>query len=133
MPIRGTFAAHQVELHDVEEFAVARIDLHFSVAKNVVGAAQARCDLLAPSELNRLEGSRIVRRIALLIETDAKIERQPRVSYRPRVLNIKRLLFSIRETGGGGRQTADIEVTILALTESTRIRRLYRRARCRTR
>ena len=45
-------------------------------------------------------------------------------------MNVKRLVSSVGGTGGGGRQTANIEITVLALTQSTRVRRLYRRARC---
>ena len=39
MPVRGALTARQVELHNVEELAIAGIDLHLPVMEDVIGAA----------------------------------------------------------------------------------------------
>ena len=62
VPVVGTErAARQAELHDVEELAVARIHLDLAVVEQVVGAADTRGDLVAPTEVDRVE-HRTVRR-----------------------------------------------------------------------
>ena len=64
-------SARQAHLHDVEELAVAGVDLDLAVVQQVVGAADARRDLVSVAELNGRKACGIVGRLGFLVETDA--------------------------------------------------------------
>ena len=83
-------AARQAHLHDVVELAVAGVDLDLAVVQQVIGAADARSDLVAPAELHRREAGRIVGRLRLLVEAETQVEGQA-VSYLPGILEVERL------------------------------------------
>src|SRR6266853_710669 len=85
-------AAGQTELHDVEELAVAGIDLQLAVMKHVVSAADTRSNLVAPAEVEIGKPCGIESRVLLVVQADADIQCQSAVSDRPGILNVDSLV-----------------------------------------
>src|SRR6266404_4151582 len=85
-------AARQIVLHDVEEVPEAAVYLNFAVAREVIGGAQARGNLLAPSEIDALKtGQRVIGRQAFLVQSHAQVQGQPAPNS-PRVLNVESMV-----------------------------------------
>src|SRR5216684_3972452 len=72
---RGSaLVARKAELHDVEEFAPARVDLDLAVVKQVVSATDSRSNLLAPTEVDVGKTLRIECRVMFVVEPNAGID-----------------------------------------------------------
>ena len=82
--------ARQAHLHDVVELAVAGINLDLAVVQQVIGAADARSDLVTPAELDRGEAGRIVGRLKFVVEADTEVQGQA-VADLPGILEVDRL------------------------------------------
>src|SRR5262249_604006 len=89
MPIvAAKLTLSQTQLHDVEELAIAGIDLDLAIVQDVVRAANPGCDLIAPAEVDGWESIWIVCRIVFVVEAHADVEREPRILDRPGILEI---------------------------------------------
>src|SRR6267142_2675689 len=119
-------AAGQTKLHDVEELAVAGIDLQLAVMKHVIGAADARSNFVAPAKVKIGEPDGIESRVLLMVQADPNIQSQSAVPDRPGILNIDSLICRFRGAGIGNGVAAGKEIAILTHTESASITRLDR-------
>ena len=108
-------AARQTHFHDVVEHAVAAVDLDLAVMEQVISAAQAGSNLLAPAEIDGREPGRIVGRHMLLVETETQVEGQA-MPHVPRVLDIDGMSGLLGGTSVGNGLAADLKVPIPALT-----------------
>ncbi len=79
-------ASSQTQLHDVEELAVAGINLEFAVVQHIIGGADAGSDLIAPAEVDRREPFGIISRVGFMIKADPQVQRQSGIPDSPSVL-----------------------------------------------
>ena len=105
--------AGQAHLHDVVELAVAGVDLDLAVVQQVIGAADAGGDLVAPAELHGGEAGGIVGRLHFVVEADAEVQGEA-VADLPGILEVDRL-GGLRGTAGVDHAGADDEVSVAAL------------------
>src|SRR6267142_5476380 len=88
--------AGQTEFHDVEELAIAGIDLQFAVMKHVISAADSRSNLVAPAEGEIGEAGGIESRVFLLVEADAGVYREAGSADGPGILKVQSLVGRFR-------------------------------------
>src|SRR5262249_47177277 len=92
-------AARETKLHNVKKLAVAGVELHFTVVKQIVRAADAWSDFVGPTEIDVRESFGVERRIVFVVEADARIDREAASSDSPGILQVEGLIRSVRETG----------------------------------
>src|SRR5262245_15174781 len=105
-------AAGEVHFCDVIELAPARIHLHSTVMKKVIGAADAWRDLVAPTKMKCGEAVGVERRESLFIEAQSKTQTQSRSSDSPAILNVKCLSLGFGRAGIRHRSSAHMEVAV---------------------
>src|SRR5437667_2336757 len=81
-------ATGQAHLHDVVELTVASEDLHLAIMKQVIGATDARGNLVAEPEVNGWETRRIIGGLVFFVETDAEIQSES-FAHSPGILDVK--------------------------------------------
>ena len=114
-------AAGQTKLHDVEELAIAGIDLQLAVMKHVIGAADARSNLVAPAKVKIGEAAGIESRVLLVVQADADVQGKTAIAHGPGVLKVQSLVCRFRGACVGSRVTARVKVTVLTHAEPTSI------------
>ena len=92
--------------------------------QQVVGAADARCNLLTPAEIDVRKTDGIEGGIMFVIEPQAGIYRQAARTDRPGILQIERLVGGICEARIGNVFAAGKEITVLPLAQPARVRGL---------
>ncbi len=109
-------AARQLVLHDVKEVAEAAKQFYFAVAEQIIGRAQAWCNLLAPPETDSLEtGQSLIGRKVFLIQAHAQVQREP-PSNSPRILNVESVVHTAHLPGGA--QIAEVDRAEIALASA---------------
>ena len=98
-------------LDDVEELAVARIDLQLAIVQDVIGATDTRGDLLGVAEADIRRAGAVGRKI-FLVEANTGVDRETGLSNCPRVLAVDRAVVSASDASG--RVIVNIEVTVVS-------------------
>src|SRR5205807_1080040 len=80
-------STRQAHFHDVEELAVAAIDLDLAIMQQVISAADARSNFLPPAKLDSRKAARVIRRLLLVIEADTDVQCET-VTDIPGILNV---------------------------------------------
>ena len=87
-------ATRQLVLHHVIEVPEAAVQLDLAVTQPVIGGAQARSNLVVPSETDSLETGRRV--IGRAVSLSSLTPRFSPASERPRVLNVESMVPDFR-------------------------------------